>query len=161
MGFLPEDPRLRAIHETLKGARAPRRRTAILDPQAMRTLGPWITEVIRRAGGIDCLATEAAGPAGHEAIDRAVTIDELRAADPEVIVFIHGADLDAAEEEARRRLTRPEWAWAATRRGLVLADALVRHPSSPLIDAVVCVAPSIAPSLFPPAPAHLARALTR
>lgn len=162
MGFLPEDPRLRAIHETLKGARAPRPRTVILDPRAMRTLRPWVSEVIRRAGGIDCLAPDETGYSASEAIGRAVTMDDVRATDPEVIVFAPGGDLAAAEEETQRQLTRPEWAWASTRHCLVLdADTLLRHPGPQLIDAVTCLAPFMAPALFPPAPAHLARALSR
>lgn len=162
MGFLPEDPRLRAIHETLKGARAPRPRAVILDPRTMHTLGPWVSEVIRRAGGIDGLAPDATGSSASEAMGRAVTMEEVRAADPEVIIFAPGGDLTAAEEEAQRQLTRPEWAWAGTRHCFVLdGDTLLGHPGPRLIDAVTCLAPFMAPALFPPAPAHLARALSR
>lgn len=145
MSFLGEDPRLRAIHETLKAARAPRPHVAICDPRTpRRPIGPWITEVIRRAGGIDVLA-----------------VDALHQTDPELLIFVFaGASLDEAVERGQHHLTDPAWAWARARRIAVMESMLVLEPGAHLIDAVACLAPFIAPALFAPAPRHLARPIT-
>lgn len=149
MTFLGEDPRLRAIHETLKAARAPRPRLAILslaDP--MTTIGPWVTEVIRRAGGIDVLASDGTA---HEA--RPISVEALRTADPEVIVFAcAAATLDQAVADITRRLADPTWDWTKGRRVLAIDAVLLAKPSLSLIDAVEALAPNIAPTLFAPAP---------
>jgi hypothetical protein len=144
MTYLGEDPRLRAVHETLKAARAPRPRIAIFDPrEPIRPIGPWVTEVIRRAGGIDVLA-----------VDGSV-------ADAEVIVFAFaGEAIDQATTMGHRRLTDPDWAWARQRCCLVMDASLLHAPSSRLSDAVIALAPFIAPTLFAPAPTDHARALT-
>lgn len=160
MTFLGEDPRLRAIHETLKGARAPRPRVAMLrlgdrlgDP--MTTIGPWVTEVVRRAGGIDLFAADATTLEG-----RPVPTETLRTADPELIILTRtGATLDQIREALSHRLADSSWAWAQARRVLAIDAALVDLPGPSLIDAVACLAPSIAPTLFAPAPTHLVRAL--
>src|SRR5207302_7916804 len=49
--------RMHAVHTTLAAARAPRRRTVViewLDP--LYVAGHWTPELVRRAGGIDVLA---------------------------------------------------------------------------------------------------------
>lgn len=154
MMFLGEDPRLRVIHETLKAARAPRPRLAILslaDP--MTTIGPWVTEVIRRAGGIDVLASDAT-----DAEARSVCVEALRTADPALIVFACiGATLDPAVADVSRELAAPAWSWARDRHVLAIDAALLAAPGPSLIEAVEALAPSLAPSLFPPAPARYIR----
>jgi ABC-type Fe3+-hydroxamate transport system substrate-binding protein len=157
MTFLGEDPRLRAIHETLKAARAPRPRVAILrlgDP--MTTIGPWVTEVIRRAGGIDLFAS---GETSREA--HPVDVATLQAADPELIVLTRtGMTLGQLHEALAHRLTDPDWAWARTRRVLAMDATWLDALGPSLIDAVASLAPSIAPTLFAPAPTHRVRAIT-
>lgn len=157
MTFLGEDPRLRAIHETLKAARAPRPRVAILRlGEAMTTIGPWVTEVIRRAGGIDLFASDATAREAHP-----VEVATLQAADPELIVLTRtGMTLDQLHEALAHRLTDPDWAWAHARRVLAMDAALLDAPGPSLIEAVACLAPSIAPTLFAPAPTHRVRAIT-
>jgi hypothetical protein len=142
--YLGEDPRLHAVHETLKAARAPRPRVAIIDPrEPINAIGPWVTEVIRRAGGIDVRACDAS------------------VADADLIIFLFpGETIGQASAMGEHLLDDPTWAWARERRCLVM-DASLLHESSPrLIDAVVALAPCIAPSLFSPALTDQVRALT-
>lgn len=145
MSYLGEDPRLRAIHETLKAAQAPRPRVGIVDPRVpRRPIGPWVTEVIRRAGGIDLLA-----------------VDALHLTDPELIIFVFaGVSLDEAVVLGQHHLADPAWDWARMCRSAVMESTLVQEPGPQLIDAVACLAPFIAPALFAPAPRHQARPIT-
>src|SRR6202011_2924400 len=49
--------RLRTVHETLKAARAPRPRVAVIEwIEPLYAAGHWTPELVRRAGGIDVLA---------------------------------------------------------------------------------------------------------
>ncbi|MEY4608663.1 MAG: hypothetical protein RL625_880 [Gemmatimonadota bacterium] len=144
MTYLGEDPRLHAVHETLKAARAPRPRVAIIDPRApLRAIGPWVTEVIRRAGGIEVLASDGS------------------MADADLIIFAFaGETIDHATARGQHLLDDPAWAWARERRCLVMDASLLYESGPRLIDAVVALAPCIAPSLFAPAPTDQVRALT-
>ena len=162
MSYLGEDPRLRAIHETLKAARAPRPRVAICDPRApRRPIGPWVTEVIRRAGGIDLLAVEDDRTTDAGQVMPSGTGDALRLTDPELIVFVFaGVSLDEAVVLGQHHLADPAWDWARMGRSAVMESTLVQKPGPQLIDAVACLAPFIAPALFAPAPRHLARPIT-
>ena len=87
--------RMRRVHETLKAARAPRPRVAVIewiDP--LFVAGHWSPELVRRAGGIDVLAE----PGAHSV---QIDVDAVRAADPEVLLFAPcGFDVDRAAREA-------------------------------------------------------------
>jgi len=122
--------RLRRVHETLRTARAPRPRVAVvewLDP--LFAAGHWTPELVRRAGGIDVLAT-----AGAHSVT--VTMDQLRAADPEVLLFAPcGFDVERTAREA--------------------GNALTSRPGPRLADAVEVMAAIFSPGLFAaPAPSY-------
>ncbi len=99
--------RLRQVHETLHAARAPRPRVAViewLDP--LFVAGHWTPELVRRAGGVDVLAT-----AGSHSVE--IGVDRIRAAEPDLLIFAPcGFDADRAERESVALLASPEWAWA-------------------------------------------------
>jgi iron complex transport system substrate-binding protein len=139
------DARLRAVHDTLKAARAPRPRIAViewLDP--LFFAGHWTPDLVRRAGGIDVLAS----PGDHSAT---ITVDQVRDAQPDVLMFAPcGFDADRAEREARNLLATDAWSWA---RGLgawaLDGNALTSRPGPRLVDAVEVMAAIVAPELFP------------
>ncbi|HUQ81015.1 MAG TPA: ABC transporter substrate-binding protein, partial [Gemmatimonadaceae bacterium] len=73
--------RMRAVHETLKAARAPRPRVAVIEwTDPVFAAGHWVPEMLSRAGGEDVLAKP-----GEHSTTR--TLDEVRAADPEIILI--------------------------------------------------------------------------
>jgi iron complex transport system substrate-binding protein len=146
------EARLRRVHETLKAARAPRPRVAVIEwTEPVYAAGHWVPEMVRRAGGVDVLAT----PGEHS---RPRALAEVEAADPEVVVIAPcGYDAPRAAAEAARVLARPEWAWARGRAVWALdANALVSRPGPRLVDGVEALAALLAPSLFPPPPADQA-----
>jgi iron complex transport system substrate-binding protein len=147
--------RLRTVHETLKVARAPRPRVAVLEWLGpLFTAGHWTPELVRRAGGIDVLAE----PGSHSAT---VSVERVRDADPEVLLFAPcGFDAARAEREARALLAEPEWSWARGRRAWALdGNALTSRPGPRLADAVEVMAGILAPALFEPTDARYAREL--
>jgi iron complex transport system substrate-binding protein len=136
--------RLRRVHETLKAARAPRPRVAViewLDP--LYAAGHWTPELVRRAGGVDALAE----PGAHSVT---VTMERVRDAGPEVLLFAPcGFDVERAEREARALLAQPAWAWARGRRAWAIdGNALTSRPGPRLADAVEVMAAIFAPTLF-------------
>ncbi len=143
--------RLRRVHETLRPARAPRPRVAVvewLDP--LFAAGHWTPELVRRAGGIDVLAT-----AGAHSVT--VTMDQLRAADPEVLLFAPcGFDVERTEREARGLLAGPDWDWARDRTAWAIdGNAITSRPGPRLADAVEVMAAIFSPTLFAaPAPSY-------
>ena len=147
--------RLRTVHETLKAAHAPRPRIAViewLDP--LFFAGHWTPELVRRAGGIDVLAS----PGAHSAT---ITVERVRAARPELVLFAPcGFDADRAEHEARALLGTDAWTWARGLRCWALDGyALPRRPGPRLADAVEVMAAIVAPTLFGPPDATYARRL--
>jgi iron complex transport system substrate-binding protein len=147
--------RLRAVHETLKAARAPRPRVAViewLDP--LFFAGHWTPELVRRAGGIDVLASAGA----HSAT---ITVDQVRDAQPELLLFAPcGFDADRAEREARALLATDVWRWARGRPAWALdGNALTSRPGPRLADAVEVMAAIAAPALFPAPARRYARRL--
>ena len=147
--------RLRAVHETLKAARAPRPRVAViewLDP--LFFAGHWTPELVRRAGGIDVLASAGA----HSAT---ITADRVRDAQPELLLFAPcGFDADRAEREARALLATDAWSWARGCPAWALdGNALTSRPGPRLADAVEVMAAIVAPALFPAPPRRYARRL--
>lgn len=148
--------RMRVVHEALKAARAPRPRVAMIEwGDPLFAAGHWVPEMVRRAGGVDVLATAGA----HSAT---VTLDQVRAADPEVIVIGPcGYDLSASVAEATRLLDRPDWEWAHERRVYALdANALVSRPGPRVIDGIEVLARLFNPVLFTPVDARLAQPIT-
>jgi iron complex transport system substrate-binding protein len=147
--------RLRAVHETLKAACAPRPRVAViewLDP--LFFAGHWTPELVRRAGGIDVLASAGA----HSAT---ITADQVRDAQPELLLFAPcGFDADRAEREAQALLDTDAWSWARGRRAWALdGNALTSRPGPRLADAVEVMAAIVAPALFPAPAKRYARRL--
>ncbi|MBI2797572.1 MAG: ABC transporter substrate-binding protein [Gemmatimonadetes bacterium] len=138
--------RLRHVHDTLRAARAPRPRVAVIEWTApIYAAGHWVPEMVRRAGGTDVLAR----PGAHSVT---VTPDAVRAADPDVL-FVSPCGYDAARayDEAGALLTRDEWAWARGRAVWALdANGLVSRPGPRLATGVEAMAAAMHPALFPP-----------
>jgi iron complex transport system substrate-binding protein len=132
------------VHETLKAARAPRPRVAViewLDP--LFVAGHWMPELVRRAGGIDVLAK----PGAHSV---KIDVDAVRAADPEVLLFAPcGFDVGRAAREAEALLRTDAWEWARDRSAWALdGSALTSRPGPRLVDAIEGMAAILAPGLF-------------
>jgi iron complex transport system substrate-binding protein len=147
--------RLRAVHETLKAARAPRPRVAVIEwLEPLYAAGHWTPELVRRAGGIDVLAES-----GTHSVR--VSIDQVRSANPELILVAPcGFDVARAEREGRALLASPEWAWACDRAVWALdGNALTSRAGPRLADAVEVIAAIVAPGLFPGPPRAYARML--
>jgi iron complex transport system substrate-binding protein len=140
--------RMRRVHETLKAARAPRPRVGVIEWGApLWAAGHWAPEMVRRAGGIDVLAT----PGAHSV---PVTLEAIHVADPDLILVAPcGYDLPRAIAEAHRLRDHPDWAWARDRRWAALdANALLSRPGPRLIDGIEAIAHAVAPTLLPPPP---------
>jgi iron complex transport system substrate-binding protein len=136
--------RMRRVHETLKAARAPRPRVAVIewiDP--LFAAGHWSPELVRRAGGIDVLAA----PGAHSV---QVDVDIVRASDPEVLLFAPcGFDVHRAAREAEALLETDAWRWAGDRVVWALdGNSLTSRPGPRLVDAIEVVAGILAPGLF-------------
>jgi iron complex transport system substrate-binding protein len=147
--------RMRAVHETLKAARAPRPRVAViewLDP--LFVAGHWTPELVRRAGGIDVLAE----PGAHSV---RVDVGRIREAAPELLLFAPcGFDVARAAKESLALLASPEWRWARGIDAWALdGNALTSRPGPRLVDAVETMAGIFAPGLLPLPSAHYARRL--
>ncbi len=148
--------RMRVVHETLKAAQAPRPRVAVIEwGDPIYAAGHWVPEMVKRAGGIDVLAKQ-----GEHSV--VVTIDAVRAADPEVILIAPcGYDLERSVLEAERLLALPEWAWARERRVFAIdANAFASRPGPRLVDGVEVMARLFNPDLFSPVDALFARELS-
>jgi iron complex transport system substrate-binding protein len=155
---------LRDVHLTLKNAAAPRPRVAVVEwTEPLFTGGHWIPDMIHRAGGIDPI-----GKPGERS--RVMTLDDLRSADPEVIVFAPcGFGLERATAEATRTLQDPAWQWAAERSVWAIdANSFMSRPGPRLVEGVEILARMFNAALFstlesshavrlhPPEPAHVA-----
>jgi iron complex transport system substrate-binding protein len=145
--------RLRHVHETLKAARAPRPRVAVIEwADPVYAAGHWVPEMVRKAGGVDVVATAWA---------HSVTVDArtVQAANPDVL-FISpcGYDAPRAAREAAWLLARSEWDWARSRTVWALdANGIVSRPGPRLVDGIETMAAAMHPLLFPaPAPEHAA-----
>jgi iron complex transport system substrate-binding protein len=135
---------LKHVHETLKAARAPRPRVAVIEwTDPIFAGGHWVPEMVAKAGGIDVLAK----PGDHSTV---VTVEAVRAAAPEVLfVGPCGYDLAGAIAAAHDLLAREEWAWA---RGLAVwaldANGMVSRPGPRLVEGVAAMAAAMHPGLF-------------
>jgi iron complex transport system substrate-binding protein len=138
------DARMLRVHATLKAARVPRPRVAViewLDP--LFAAGHWTPELVRRAGGDDVLAS-----AGEHSVR--VAIDRVRDANPDIILFAPcGFDVDRSAREARALLEQHEWAWAAGVEAWAIdGNALTSRAGPRLADAIEVMASIFAPSVF-------------
>lgn len=143
--------RIRRVHETLKAARAPRPRVAVLEwTDPLFCGGHWVPEQVKRAGGADLLGTAGAA-------SRVVTSHALERADPQmVIVAPCGFNVErAASEAARLCETIPclagKTVWA------IDANALTSRPSPRVVDGIEVLARIFAPAIFTPLGADQAR----
>ena len=136
--------RMRAVHETLKSARAPRPRVAVIEwTDPVFAAGHWVPEMIYRAGGEDVLAQP-----GEHSTTRFV--DAVRNADPEfVLIAPCGFDLERAAADAEQTLARDEWAWARGKQVWALdANAFLSRPGPRVVDGIELLAQVLHPSLF-------------
>jgi iron complex transport system substrate-binding protein len=136
--------RLRVVHETLKAARAPRPRVAVIEwIEPLYAAGHWTPELVHRGGGIDVLAESGT----HS---RRISLADMRDADPELILVAPcGFDVIRAEREGRAMLASPEWGWARERDVWALdGNALTSRAGPRLADAVEVIAAIVAPMWF-------------
>ena len=143
--------RLRAVHETLKSAKAPRPRVAVIEwGEPVFAGGHWVPEMVHKAGGIDVLAS-----AGEHS--QVVTLETVIAADPDVVVIAPcGYTLPDAVAEAERLLAHPDWTFLHSRPvWAVDANGLVSRPGPRLVDGVEVLARIFNAELFSPLdPSH-------
>jgi len=145
--------RVRHVHDTLKAAKAPRPRAALIEwTSPVYVAGHWGPEQIKRAGGIDVL-----GHAGTHSVT--VTMDALIAADPAfVLIAPCGYTLDAASREAERLVRHSDWAWLEGRQVWALdANGLVSRPGPRVVDGIETMARIMNPLLFSAVDARHAR----
>ena len=136
--------RMREVHETLKAARAPRPRVAVIEwTDPVFAAGHWVPEMIYRAGGEDILAE----PGEHS---RTRTLETVRRADPEFILIAPcGFDLDRAAADGERALATDEWAWAREKQvWAVDANAFLSRPGPRVVDGIRVLASILHPNLF-------------
>jgi iron complex transport system substrate-binding protein len=148
--------RMRTVHETLKTAKAPRPRVAVIEwGDPIYAAGHWVPEMVRRAGGVDVLAA----PGKHSVV---VTLDAVRDAEPEVMLIAPcGYDLARSAAEGERLLARDDWAWARERRVFAVdANAFASRPGPRLVDGIEVFARCFNPALFTPLEPDFARPLT-
>jgi iron complex transport system substrate-binding protein len=137
---------LLGVHTKLKAARAPRPRVAAVEwGDPIFTGGHWVPDMIHRAGGVDVV-----GQSGEHS--RTISVEELRDAQPEILVIAPcGYGLSRAEAEARRLLATGEWAWARALSVWALdANAFASRPGPRLVEGVEILARIFNPSLFSP-----------
>jgi iron complex transport system substrate-binding protein len=130
------------------GARAPRPRVAViewLDP--LMTAGHWLPELVAIAGGEPLLAHN-----GRPS--RWIAFDELRAADPDVIVVAPcGYPLATTRREHSRLTTLPGWRTLRAVQGaqVFLADGnqYFNRPGPRLVESLEILAEILEPKSFP------------
>jgi len=136
--------RMRAVHERLKAARAPRPRVAVIEwTDPIFAAGHWVPEMVRRAGGIDVLAEP-----GEHSTTR--TLDQVRDATPQVILVAPcGFDLERAAADADRLLTNADWAWARETQVWALdANSFLSRPGPRVVDGIELLAQVLHTTLF-------------
>lgn len=134
--------RMRTVHETLKAARAPRPRVAVLEwTDPLYAGGHWVPEQVARAGGIDVLAT-----AGTHSV--VVTPQQLRDANADILLVAPcGFGIERAAGEARKLARTHAWL-ANTQIWALDANRLTSRPGPHLVDGIETMARIFAPSLF-------------
>ena len=136
--------RMRRVHSTLKKARAPRPRVALIewaDPIFMG--GHWAPEQIARAGGVDVL-----GVAG--AHSTSVELARLVDANPEIVLVAPcGYPLDRAKVVAHELLASDGWSWLAGRQVWAIdGDSLTSRPGPRTVNGIETMARIFNPLLF-------------
>ena len=140
--------RMLTVHDTLKAARAPRPRVALIEwTDPIFAGGHWVPEMIRRAGGIDVLAT-----AGEHS--RVVTAGDVAAANPDILLVAPcGYGIRRATEEAERLIAAGALALPAACDVWALdGNSLTSRPGPRLVDGVEVMARIFNPPLFSPVP---------
>jgi iron complex transport system substrate-binding protein len=138
--------RITAIGERT-GARAPRPRVAVLDwLDPLMTAGHWLPELVAIAGG-EALLARSGRPS------RWIAFEELRAADPDVIVMAPcGYPLATTRRELARLGALPGWRTLRAVRGaqLFLADGqqYFNRPGPRLVESLEILAEILAPHSF-------------
>jgi iron complex transport system substrate-binding protein len=145
--------RIRAVHDRLKAAAAPRPAVAVIewcDP--IYVAGHWVPDMVRRAGGRDVAAA-----AGQHSV--VTTASAIAVADPEVILVAPcGYDVRRAADAATTLLALNEWHWARNRIVWALdANHLTSRPGPRLADGIETMAAILHPALFPAPPLDFAR----
>lgn len=140
--------RVRAVHDTLKAAQAPRPRVAMIEwSDPVYAGGHWVPEMIRRAGGSDVLAI-----AGEDS--KTVTPGWVAGARPEIVLVAPcGMDLPRAAAHAERLLRLPAWRSLGVPSVPVWAldgNALSSRPGPRLVDGIEVMARIFHPALFTP-----------
>ena len=138
--------RLTAVHSTLKAARAPRPRVAVIEwSDPVFAGGHWVPEQVRRAGGVDVL-----GEAGEHS--RVFTLEAIAAVAPEIVIVAPcGYSLDRASDEASALLNEPAWSFLrATQVWALDANAFTSRPGPRLVDGIEALARIFNPALFSP-----------
>ena len=138
--------RVRVVHDTLKAAKAPRPRVAVIEwGDPIFAGGHWVPEMVHKAGGFDVLAK-----AGEHS--QVVTLDSIIAADPDIVLVAPcGYALPEAVAEAERLLARPEWSFLHTRPVWALdANGLASRPGPRLVDGIEVMARIFNADLFSP-----------
>ena len=149
--------RMLAVHDTLKAARAPRPRVAMIEwTDPIFIGGHWVPEMIRRAGGTDVLAQT-----GEHS--KVVAFDAVAAAQPEVVLVAPcGYGIARATEEAQKLVASGEWKLPATTEVWALdGNALTSRPGPRLVDGIEVMARIFNPSLFSPVDPLYAACVTR
>ena len=149
--------RMRAVHDRLHEAAAPRPTVAVIewcDP--IYLAGHWVPEMVHRAGGRDVAATVGQ----HSTVSTAGTV---ASADPAVVLIAPcGYDVALAADAARTLLARDDWRWARDRVVWALdANQLTSRPGPRLIDGIETIASILHPSLFPAPREEFARLVGR
>jgi iron complex transport system substrate-binding protein len=147
--------RMRSVHETLKAARAPRPRVAVIEwTDPVFAAGHWVPEMVYRAGGEDALAKP-----GEHSTTR--TLEAVHAADPEFILIAPcGFDLDRAAADGERILAMDDWAWAREKQvWAVDANAFLSRPGPRVVDGIALLAMIFHPTLFGAADVRFAKQL--
>lgn len=145
--------RMRRVHETLKAARAPRPRVAVIEwTDPIFAAGHWVPEMVYRAGGVDALAEP-----GEHSTTR--TLEQVRVANPDVVLVAPcGFDLERAAADAERVLASDAWAWARDKHVWALdANSFLSRPGPRVIDGIELLAHVLHPTLFGAPAASAAR----
>ena len=148
--------RMRAVHATLKAARAPRPRVAVIEwTDPIFAAGHWVPEMIYRAGGADVLAE----PGEHSTTRSS---DEVRVANPDVVLIAPcGFGLARASADAERVLATDGWAWAQEKQVWALdANSFLSRPGPRVVDGIELLARVLHPALFGTPHASAARPLS-
>jgi iron complex transport system substrate-binding protein len=144
--------RLRAVHDRLRAAAAPRPRATVIEwTDPLFIAGHWVPDMMRRAGGLEVL-----GEAGkHSTV---TTADRVAAAEPAVIIGAPcGYDASRAAVAAGALLAQSDWQWARPRPLWAIdANTLTSRPGPLLVRGVEVLAAVLHPTLFAPPPAAAA-----